>query len=355
MIKKCLPVEGHRSCHKSFRIFEFALLPVFFLKGEKLTEIKRKRIRLSALFLIFIFAQFFSLKSSYCFLSDASRGTSGANFLKIGIGARASGMGGAFVGIADDATSIYWNTAGLAQLNQQEIVFVHQNWYQDVNFEYLGYSLPVAPKHTLGLSITYLNLGDFQGYDASDNPTSGFSAYGMVFGLAYSYKVFPSVSLGAGLKGIQEKLENESASGLALDFGFIYRRGKFSLGAAYTNLGTSMKFIQEKEPLPGKFTLGFGYKLLQDQVSLAWDVDFPRDDKPILKQGIEYGYKESAFLRLGYEYKTSAQNLEGTGLSLGGGFKFSNWEVDYNYSPNQVLGGSHRISLSYRFGTKRSL
>lgn len=355
MIKKCLPVEGHRSCHKSFRIFEFALLPVFFLKGEKLTEIKRKRIRLSALFLIFIFAQFFPLKSSYCFLSDASRGTSGANFLKIGIGARASGMGGAFVGIADDATSIYWNTAGLAQLSQQEIVFVHQNWYQDVNFEYLGYSLPVAPKHTLGLSITYLNLGDFQGYDASDNPTSGFSAYGMVFGLAYSYKVSPSVSLGAGLKGIQEKLENESASGLALDFGFIYRRGKFSLGAAYTNLGTSMKFIQEKEPLPGKFTLGFGYKLLQDQVSLAWDMDFPRDDKPILKQGIEYGYKESAFLRLGYEYKTSAQNLEGTGLSLGGGFKFSNWEVDYNYSPNQVLGGSHRISLSYWFGTKRSL
>jgi long-subunit fatty acid transport protein len=355
MIKKCLPVEGHRSCHKSVRIFEFALLPVFFLKGEKLTGIKRKIIKSSALLLIFIFSQFFSVNSSYCFLSDASRGTSGANFLKIGIGARASGMGGAFVGIADDATSIYWNTAGLAQLNQQEIVFVHQNWYQDVNFEYLGYSLPVAPKHTLGLSITYLNLGDFQGYDASDNPTSGFSAYGMVFGLAYSYKVSPSVSFGVGLKGIQEKLENERASSFALDFGFIYRRGNFSLGAAYTNLGTSMKFIQEKEPLPGKFTLGFGYKLLQDQISLAWDVDFPRDDKPILKQGIEYGYKESAFLRLGYEYKTSAQNLEGIGLSLGGGFKFSNWEVDYNYSPNQVLGGSHRISLSYRFGSKRSL
>lgn len=355
MIKKCLPVEGHRSCHKSFRIFEFALLPVFFLKGEKLTGIKRKTIRLSALLLILILGQFLSINSGYCFLSEGARGTSGANFLKVGIGARASGMGGAFVGIADDATSIYWNTAGLAQLSQQEIVFVHQNWYQDVNFEYLGYSLPVSPKHTLGLSITYLNLGDFKGYDASDNPTSDFSAYGTVLGLAYSYKVSPSVSLGVGVKGIQEKLENERASSFALDFGFVYKRGKFSLGAAYTNLGTSMKFIQENEPLPGKFTLGFGYKLLQDQVSLAWDVDFPRDDKPILKQGIEYGYKESAFLRMGYEYKTSAQNLEGTGLSLGGGFKFSNWEVDYNYSPNQVLGGSHRISLSYRFGTKRSL
>ncbi|HVP37169.1 MAG TPA: PorV/PorQ family protein [Terriglobales bacterium] len=320
-----------------------------------MTEINRKRTRLCSLLLFFILGQIFFVSSSYCYLGEGEVGTTGANFLKVGIGARASGMGGAFVGIADDATSIYWNTAGLSQLSQQEVIFVHQKWYQDVNFEYLGYSLPVASRHTLGLSITYLNLGDFQGYDASDNPISDFSAYGTVLGLAYSYKVSPSVSLGVGLKGIQEKLENEKAASFALDFGFICRRGKFSIGAAYTNLGTSMKFIQENEPLPGKFTFGFGYKFFQDQLSLAWDFDLPDDNKPILKQGIEYGYKESLFLRMGYEYETSAQNLEGTGLSLGGGFKFSTWEVDYNYSPNQVLGGSHRISLSYRFGSKRSL
>ncbi len=319
-----------------------------------MTRLTRRVIKPGTFLLVFIFAQFFSVNSTYCFSGEGARGTTGANFLKVGIGARASGMGGAFVGIADDATSIYWNTAGLSQLSQQELVFVHQNWYQDVNFEYLGYSIPVSSKHTLGLSITYLNLGNFQGYDASDTPTSDFSAYGTVLALAYSYKVSQSVSLGVGFKGIQEKLENERASSLALDFGFVYKRGKFSLGAAYTNLGTSMKFIQEKEPLPGKFSLGFGYRLLQDRLNLAWDIDLPQDDNSVIKQGIEYGYKGSLFMRMGYEYKTSAQNLEGAGLSLGGGFKLSNWEVDYNYSPNQVLGGSHRISLSYWFGNKRS-
>jgi len=315
----------------------------------------RKRINLSLFLLFFLLVHSLNADKSWGFLDEGLRGTTGANFLKIGVGARASGMGGAFVGIADDATSIYWNTAGLSQLNQQEIVFVHNEWYQDIKYEYLGYSLPIKSKSTVGFSLTYLNLGEFQGYDGLDNPTSDFSAYGAVFCLAYAYRVSNSVSLGMGLKGIQEKLENEKASSLALDFGFIYRSGKFSLGMAYTNLGNSMKFIQEKEPLPSKFTFGVGYKIFQDRVRLAWDLDFPKDDKPILKQGVEYGYQESIFLRSGYEYKTSTQNLEGTGLSLGGGFKFSDWEVDYTYSPNQKLGGSHRISLAYRFGSKRDL
>ena len=307
-------------------------------------------------FLLFLLTiLFFSWNVSFGFLSEGDRGTTSANFLKIGVGARASGMGGAFVGIADDATSIYWNTAGLSQLEQQEIVFVHNEWYQDVKYEYFGYSLPVKSRSTLGFSITYLNLGNFQGYDALDNPTSDFSAYGAVFCAAYAYKVSPTISLGIGLKGIQEKLEEEKASSLALDFGFIYRPGRLSFGIAYTNLGSSMKFIEEKEPLPSKLTLGIGYKLFQDRVSLGWDLELPGDDKPVFKQGLEYGYEESVFLRLGYEYKTSARNLEGTGVSLGGGFKYSNWEIDYTYSPNQELGDSHRISLAYRFGSKRGL
>ncbi len=317
--------------------------------------LRSRRINLRLFLLFFFVAQFFVGQTSWGFLDDGIKGSTGANFLKIGAGARASGMGGAFVGIADDATSIYWNTAGLSQLDRQEIIFVHNEWYQDVKYEYLGYSLPIKSKNTLGFSLTYLNLGNFEGYDALDNPTSEFSAYGVVLSFAYAYKVSPSISLGVGLKGIQEKLENEKASSMALDFGFIYKPGKFSFGMAYTNLGSSMKFIQEKEPLPSKLTLGFGYKIFEDRVSLAWDLDLPKDDKPILKQGIEFGYQESIYLRLGYEYKTSAQKLEGTGLSLGGGFKFSNWEIDYNYSPNQSLGDSHRISLAYRFGSKRSL
>ena len=314
----------------------------------------RKRIRLGLFLLFFLVAQLFIGQMSWGFLDEGLKGTTGANFLKIGAGARASGMGGAFVGIANDATSIYWNTAGLSHLEQQEIIFVHNEWHQDVKYEYLGYTLPIN-KSTLGFSLSYLNSGEFQGYDALDNPTSDFSAYGVALSLAYSYKVSPSISLGIGIKGIQEKLENEKASSLALDFGFIYKPGRFSFGMAYTNLGSSMKFIQEKEPLPSKLTLGFGYKIFGERVSLAWDLDLPKDDKPILKQGIEYGYQESVFLRLGYEYKTSAQKLEGTGLSLGGGLKFSNWEIDYNYSPNQSLGDSHRISLACRFGSKRSL
>src|SRR4030067_3844522 len=121
---------------------------------------------------------------SSAFSQSQNSGTSAASFLKIGVGAKAAGLGEAFVAIADDATSTYWNTAGLANLHQSQITFMHNEWLSDIRYEYLSYAAPYHEKGTFAFSFSYLSLGKFEGYDLTGNPAPDFSAYDLAAVLA---------------------------------------------------------------------------------------------------------------------------------------------------------------------------
>src|SRR5437773_12566900 len=102
----------------------------------------------------------------------ADTGTTGANFLKLGIGPRAIAMGEAQVGLADDVYATYWNPAGLSRLQVQEAGFVQNQYIENISEQYLAYAMPRPSMGTFAGSVTYLNVGKFQGYDASGQPTS---------------------------------------------------------------------------------------------------------------------------------------------------------------------------------------
>ena len=89
-------------------------------------------------------------------------GTTAAPFLTISTGARAMGMGGAFVSVANDASAMFWNVAGIAQLPKNEIIFNHSNWLADISYEYAGITMPLSAIGTLGVSFTFLNMGEFE-------------------------------------------------------------------------------------------------------------------------------------------------------------------------------------------------
>src|SRR3989338_9629171 len=74
---------------------------------------------------------------------QGDRGTSGAQFLKIAPGARPSGMGEAFAGVADDLHAIYYNPAGLASLQRVEVTGMHNSHFQGINYEFAAMSLPL--------------------------------------------------------------------------------------------------------------------------------------------------------------------------------------------------------------------
>ncbi|MCB4792858.1 MAG: PorV/PorQ family protein, partial [Elusimicrobia bacterium] len=187
----------------------------------------------------------FLLNSSLSFA-----GTTGAAFLKIGVGARAAGMGSAFTALSDDASGIYWNPAGIASISEKQVMFMHSNWIEDLKYDFAGFVKPVKTG-VLGLAASYLSQGDFQGRDENRQPTSSFSAYDMALLVSMAKKTDYG-SLGANCKIIREVIESENATGIAVDLGskIQYPDSKFSFGLVLQNLGPQMKFINDGYNLP---------------------------------------------------------------------------------------------------------
>lgn len=304
--------------------------------------------RILTLILIFVLLFFFSSQSSAFFNQDQA-GTYGADFLNIGVGAKATAMGNAYVGLANDVTAIYWNPSGLVQLAEPQIVFSHTLWLSDIQYEYLGLVLPLSSRNVIAGGVMYLHMGSTLGYDDQDQPTSFFTAYDAVLVLSFSSYLFSNLSLGVNLKGIQEKLENKRAQSLALDIGARYTYRRFSLGMVVKNLGSPLKFVHQKFSLPSSFTTGVAIRAF-DNLTLTTDIDLFAAGSPILRQGVEYNYSGQAFLRTGYEYKDiGGKELASPTPTFGGGLKISNLQFDYAFSRHKLIGGTHTITFVYRF------
>ena len=87
-------------------------------------------------------------------------GTTGANFLELDIGSAATSMGGAYVSVANDVSSAYWNPAGLAYVNNRQTMFMYQPWVVGINNIYAGVAINYYSYGTLALTMNYMDYGD---------------------------------------------------------------------------------------------------------------------------------------------------------------------------------------------------
>ncbi len=278
-------------------------------------------------------------------------GTSSANFLKLGVGARAAALGGAFVAIADDATAGYWNPAGLAQLSATELVFMHNDWYQDIKSEYLGAAFPLSHRMVVGLGVTYLDYGAFDSYDVNDQPVGSYSANALAVSASGSLGINDNLSIGVTGKMFTEKLEQSTATGYAVDAGALYRIGVVALGLNVTNLGDGLKRGTDAYPLPSSVSSGVAVAVFDGKVRLSSDLVKPGDNGVSMHQGIEYCYENTVFLRTGYSH-LFGQDLNDSqdGIALGFGVRHSFGAVDYSYVPDKQTGDIHRLSFRVTFG-----
>src|SRR5882672_2774589 len=106
----------------------------------------------------------------------AGPGTTSADILKIGVGARAIGMGEAYVAQADDVSSLYWNPAGLALMQERQASFMYDQMYQDMKFQNANIGIPLE-NGAIGGSLSYLSYGDIPGYDQTGNSIGNQKAY----------------------------------------------------------------------------------------------------------------------------------------------------------------------------------
>ncbi|MFC2061158.1 PorV/PorQ family protein [Elusimicrobiota bacterium] len=297
----------------------------------------------------FIFLLFCLVNSTV----SAKINNSGANFLKFGTGARPMGMGGAFVAVADDINSARWNPAGLALLEYNEIMLMHNEAGEGIRHQFLSYGQPVQRiRGTLALNISYFSISDIQGYNPQGVATKELSAYDMSAGLVYGTRPLPYLYQGIALKFIQEKLDTETASAFAMDIGGLWESPVERLRFGYNiqNIGSGLKFIEETSPFPLNLKTGAAYDLrvFGNKLVLAGDVNFPVDYKTYLNAGIECGFFDIIFLRIGYKSLDDLAN----GLRFGGGIKGNNLKIDYAWLPRGEFDISHRFSMSFRFGRK---
>jgi len=269
-------------------------------------------------------------------------GSTGGAFLRIGIGARAIGMGNAFTAIADDVSSIYWNPAGLSKLKYHEVLFMHTQWLADIKSEYLTYAQPLK-YGGYGFSILYLYTTDIRRSKLGEEQGS-FNNYDSCISLAYSYNPNSNISLGLNSKIIHRCLDTVNSNSFGIDIGGLYKRGNLRVGAVLQNLGLKTKFRHESDPMPINFKLGAGYELLEKTLTLAVDIDKPIDDNISINLGAEYLYNNTIIGRIGYQFGRDIG-----GLTTGIGFNFSNYRLDYAFAPYDKLGNTHRVSLTLKF------
>ncbi len=172
-------------------------------------------------------------------------GTTAGQFLKVEPGARAIGMGASFSALANDASALYWNPAGIAQLHSIQGTFTHTRWIADIYNGFAGIVFPVEENSSAGLSVQYQMMDDMEQTTINMPKGTGifFGAEDIAIGVSYARALTNYLKFGITGKYIYQKIWNESATGMAVDLGLLLDTGVHGIRFAMvmTNFGTDMK------------------------------------------------------------------------------------------------------------------
>jgi len=287
-------------------------------------------------------------------------GTFDGQFLKIGVGARGEGMGGAFVAVADDATALYWNAAGIARIDadKSELSLNHANWPGDLSFDQVGYVFHMKKiPGAFGVHARALSMQPMEETTANQPYGTGstFDAGMMAFGFTYARSFTEKFSAGVTANLLHEGLADYSQQGMAFDIGTLYDVGNgahMKIGMAISNIGSEIKFIDRSARIPSIFRVGTSATLMQtsDQKLIgSFEFSHPPDNSERMNVGAEYSFKKYLFLRGGYNIHYDSEGIAG-----GVGFHFpvsvaGMADMDYSYTDMRDLGGAHRFSLRFQF------
>lgn len=282
-----------------------------------------------------------------------SIGTSSAQFLKLGAGARASGMGEAYSAVVGEADAVYWNPAALSGIRSYSGLFMHADLFTEFNYEYLGYAQPLKGYGGIGLGVQYLSAGKIPETDSSGFETgSSMNPSHTAITLAYGRKL-DVFGIGVSAKYVRSELA-DSASAFAVDLGALspgFFADQIRLAFVIQNIGGGLKYDQKADPLPLTIKIGGQLKFLEN-LTLGVDIDSPRDNLPYAAIGGEYLVEYPDFSvagRLGYNTRTSGAAGGLAGFSAGLGAVFGDFSVDYAFAPFGELGAAHRMSAAFRF------
>lgn len=279
-----------------------------------------------------------------------------ADFLKITTLPRLAALGEASVALSD-ATWAEANPANLTAIDGSLVTFSHTTWFQDISLQMLSVGTS-SPRHGFGLSLAGLHTEPLEEYDADDVYLGQFRYYDFLLGATYAHRFLPSLSAGASLKTLYEKIGWDSATGLALDLGLAWSRqvaaarGTLSGGLTMRNLGSGMGYLDKEYDLPLTWQGGLAYRpaWLPRPVEAVVTADYrsTREGERGFLFGAEIGVAGTVALRLGAK-SVEGVDRDGGNVAAGVGFNIKNLIVDYAYvNFGENLGGTHRVSVAFR-------
>lgn len=342
----------------------------------------------------------------------AKVGTVGAQFLKIGMGARAVGMGEAFAAVGNDVSALFWNPAGLTGVKNNSLFLARAEWLADIDYTAAGFAKNIPGVGTVGVSFASLNSGDMDETTVAQQEGTGrtFHTGDLMIGVAFARMLTDKFALGGNVKYIREGLvqglgggDDEAATAWAVDLGTLYYTGFRSLrmGLSVRNFGPELKFAgtyndwdngtlvidpNTGEPwkfeylpyhMPLTFKLGLAMEPVvmdNQKLTVAMDLVHPNDNVERIHFGAEYTLMNMIVLRAGYvglfgilgrvdtEIEDEGEENEreydihnyAQNLSAGVGFRLNlgglgKVNIDYAYSDFGVLDWVHRASLNIDF------
>ena len=324
-------------------------------------------------------------------------GTTAGNFLEIGFGTKGNSMGDAYVSNVRDLSSIYWNPAGLAYLENNEAIFMYMPWIADMDLIFASTGVVLPGMGKLAVSIMGMNYGEMEvtNLDFQEGTGETFSASDLAFSISYGRKLAQWFTFGASAKYINSRIWHSKANALAADLGVIintqffsptgHRKNGLNIGMSISNYGTRLQYdgmdllrsIDIKEDEAGNYSNTRGQFTLKEwelpliyrlgvsvtpiynkfhQLQIAVDALHPNNNSESINLGAEYGLSAGSFgqlfLRGGYKGLFMTQNQ--FGFTAGFGVKIfvvgsRSMNIDYSYQDVGVLGNTQSYSIRVCF------
>lgn len=312
-------------------------------------------------------------------------GTTAAQFLKLGVGARPVALGGAYVAEASDLAALYWNPAGLAGLRGNTVQFAYTDYLADVDYSFAAFGTNLGPLGTLAASVLFLDSGDMEVRTAEQPDGTGeqFTVQNFALQLSYARALTDRFSIGGAAKFIQERIWHSQASTIAVDVGTLFTTPyeRLRLGASMSNFGPKLRmdgrdilfsedpspdtdgnveivnaqFRTDAHPLPLLFRVGLAWDAYSSgthTLLLSTDAAHPNDNSEYVNMGAEYRFRDLLALRMGYRNLFEEDGEQG--LTFGAGLNLRleralRARFDYAYADFGRLDQTHWFTVDLSF------
>lgn len=305
-------------------------------------------------------------------LGGQRAGTSAAQFLKIGIGARAIGMGESYIAVANDAEALYWNPAGLVLSDNHSVLFAYNNWLVDTQLQYIGAVIKLDSKNAIGVAITYLYTDDMEETTELQPFGTGrtFSYSDFLLSLSYARYMTNQFSFGISAKYMQETIFNLAIKAVLFDLGIFYDVGWNSVRFAMviSNFGGDLKpsgsfkvqtFDNQSEnvnsfqsfPPPILLRIGVAAEVFEQdihKITASVQLNHPNDNAENINLGIEYWLYDMIAFRGGIKTAQSEESYS-VGFGLRVPITIADFQLDYALTDFGEFGFVNRVAVQLQF------